>query len=1514
MATLGDLTQTLTLRDELSGPATAAAAAMEKAAAAADQVTVAVTKTGRSASSLVNSLLPAERAAASVARAQRDAAQAAVTMSAAVADGSKTQAQANAIQDEFARRIGVARAGLTALSGDHEKAAVSSGNQDFATRQLGVQLTQMFSGIAAGQPVFTTFVQQGHQVADVAMSTGTGFKGLAIAAGALFNAVGGLPVLLGVGVVGGLAAVALHSETVEKRTLAMQAALRGTQENFKGAAEQAERAAKSFAAATSFGSVDSASAATALAAAPQFKGTENQLRALLGVAGDLATMFGGTLPEEARKLAAAMADPGAMAQKLSDTQFRGFNQVLADNVKSLAASGDKAAAFAKLLDTLRATSDGASQDVRTKLQAAIDDLGHAFQGTGGKADGFATVLGHAVTDVAAGAVDKITGLVLSIESAYERIAEASKKTGSPGFLEWMKSGFAPLIPGAAYRAMQPGPSAISSAGAIGTMQLMPGTAAGLGVNPYDQADNIKGGMAYIAQLSRMKDRAGNTQFPSDGAVAGAYNLGPGNYSPLAASGYNAKVAGANIASLPTDVAGQIDMWGQVLGLPPNLVDLGKRIAMVENGGQQGPRTPTSRAAYGPPEAYGPPTAPGGAGYGVVNPPDQILSDALAAAKSSGVSGYTAASAQEDISKYAAALAQLRAEGKQSGSDFGILSEALQKAQVAYADALGPVGKLTAALDRQIAAENAVADAQSRGFAAAIAATNHTKAEAEARSIAAPGTKAYAAAVAALAGKYDELTAAQQRGQAGAALNDQKQELDYLQKEVSLVGANADIRAVELARLREIQIIEKSLPGATAEQKAALIENAEAIARGTEQMHRQQAALQELGNLATQIADQVGNAITQSFISGTGAAVNWGNVTRGILASVAQQALKLAVINPLVNGITGGSGVTLSGVAGALGAASGGGSGEGASGGGLGMLSNVVSLGRSGYSYLNGGGNFTTGISSVDGVIGTQLWGTSAAEAASLNTSAGIEALGAGVYGPATAGGVSTAGTAAASGATVGSLAGGVGLGFAAGSLVGGAVQSSQGKQGPAPTIGAAGGAVAGALIGSLVGPIGTIIGGLIGGIVGGAGGGFIGPGKANAYTSTRVSLQNGRLVVGGTQAQGYNADGERADTIGAAGNLNAFLSNSGARLNSIGGLGQVGQNTPDGYQDPSKFGSVGGAFSDFRFGANDNLKNNAIAGKSFGSLNDLQAVFAAIDSFINTVVPALKGFGKVTGTLNDSVAGIHSTFDGAITIAKQLGYAETDLTALRDKQIKKLYDDTAKAFTRIDGGLEGRYKSASAQISGSSRDSQASALFSFDLQAQDQRDALGEQMVTIFGDAFKTGADYARQMASLERTLGQERLAIAQSYTAQLKQVASASVSSLSDYVLKLQTGSASPLSPRSQYALASSQFDAVAGAAKSGDYTSTQKLKDYADSLLSSSRDLNGSGAAYVADFSRVLDALQQVAGQSADALTASIYAAEMRTQTAILDDGITALRAEVTALRQAVAQGSLTPARVAA
>lgn len=61
--------------------------------------------------------------------------------------------------------------------------------------------------------------------------------------------------------------------------------------------------------------------------------------------------------------------------------------------------------------------------------------------------------------------------------------------------------------------------AVSRAGAIGVMQLMPGTAAELGVDPHNPDANIRGGALYLRQMLEMFD--GDVE-----KALAAYNAGP----------------------------------------------------------------------------------------------------------------------------------------------------------------------------------------------------------------------------------------------------------------------------------------------------------------------------------------------------------------------------------------------------------------------------------------------------------------------------------------------------------------------------------------------------------------------------------------------------------------------------------------------------------------------------------------------------------------------------------------------------------------------------------------------------------------------------------------------------------------------------------------------------------------------------------------------------------------------------------------------------------------------------
>ncbi|MGE5593065.1 MAG: lytic transglycosylase domain-containing protein [Betaproteobacteria bacterium] len=62
------------------------------------------------------------------------------------------------------------------------------------------------------------------------------------------------------------------------------------------------------------------------------------------------------------------------------------------------------------------------------------------------------------------------------------------------------------------------PGAVSAAGAVGLMQIMPATARGLGIDPHDWRQNLAGGVRYLKALV---DRFGHVE-----VALAAYNAGP----------------------------------------------------------------------------------------------------------------------------------------------------------------------------------------------------------------------------------------------------------------------------------------------------------------------------------------------------------------------------------------------------------------------------------------------------------------------------------------------------------------------------------------------------------------------------------------------------------------------------------------------------------------------------------------------------------------------------------------------------------------------------------------------------------------------------------------------------------------------------------------------------------------------------------------------------------------------------------------------------------------------------
>lgn len=157
------------------------------------------------------------------------------------------------------------------------------------------------------------------------------------------------------------------------------------------------------------------------------------------------------------------------------------------------------------------------------------------------------------------------------------VAEASARFGVPE--AWIRRVIRAESGG---RTMLGGRPIVSRAGAMGLMQLMPGTwremraRLGLGADPHDPRENILAGTAY---LRAMYDRFG---YPG---LFAAYNAGPGRYSEHLASGRRLP---AETVAYVASVAGPEGGVSESGGPAPQLGRWAESLFVVRAGSSPGP--------------------------------------------------------------------------------------------------------------------------------------------------------------------------------------------------------------------------------------------------------------------------------------------------------------------------------------------------------------------------------------------------------------------------------------------------------------------------------------------------------------------------------------------------------------------------------------------------------------------------------------------------------------------------------------------------------------------------------------------------------------------------------------------------------------------------------------------------------------------------------------------------------------------------------------------------------------
>jgi tape measure domain-containing protein len=467
-----------------------------------------------------------------------------------------------------------------------------------------------------------------------------------------------------------------------------------------------------------------------------------------------------------------------------------------------------------------------------------------------------------------------------------------------------------------------------------------------------------------------------------------------------------------------------------------------------------------------------------------------------------------------------------------------------------------------------------------------------------------------------------LTASQAEQERATRLDDYREGLEKVEK------ANEKVTAATTKRTKAEIEAEAAGKKADKEREAGLERVRKATEKAADEQRRyQERSFDAVVNIAESAAERIGSALTDAFVSGNGAAVNFGNIARGVLASVVTDLAKLAVVNPILNSLF----TSSSGPRPTLGAS------------GIGGLGDILSLGGGAGKLLGFDVSSVFGAGGLGG-IGTSIFGSAGTAVGPLAEIVGASPGLLGLGGTSLLGGSSL---------SLGGAFGGVGLGLGAGTLVNGLLGGNQ----LGGTIGSGLGAAAGFLVG---GPLGSLVGGAIGGGIGGLFGNSKQSSRGYSYALT------GQGTTLGLTQEYYNEQGkaafDEANQTNAA--VNQYLAQRGLQVSGIRAVG--GNRFGTGNLGLGEAGSYNEAFQSLRFTANDNRLNAALANREFAGANPLQQYVEGFYTLEQTLADLTDG---PTEKLAKQIEAINAQFDALTNKAREYGLAEDGLSAARQRAI-----------------------------------------------------------------------------------------------------------------------------------------------------------------------------------------------------------------------------------------------------
>jgi len=1464
------------------------AASLLKIGDAAEVVDTRLTRVGRTGASVARQFDETTRASSRLGSEIRQRSANIEALQKALAAGEITQEQyagslagiaksAAAQKEKFDAATGASKLHTAALAEGTAVAKLSSYQIGILAGEAHKFADQVLAGGGAMKAAF-------YQVPNMITVMGGLGKATQIVGGLLAGPVGLAALALATGAAFGK--MGMYAEEQESRLAKLSTQLRATRDDAARMAGAVSSAGLTLSHQTGWSRGDATTAATQIGQTYNFAGSSTDIIELANIARDAGAVFG-TLADGLKAVQQAMTDPTAEIEALYKQHLPGVDAALVDQVRSLQASGNQGEAFAQVMDRLRDATKGAHDEAMTPFERSLENLKTVTEPV-------TSALGRMATGIGTSLMDAITDVTSYLTKNARRPATDGLAGGD------VIDNFA------------------AGQHHYGLGQVDPRYSSGYDI--MTPKGNIDASMKiFMEAMKKANDNRDNTLAYYSGNTPGS----------AGANKYATAVRGYDIDTLPADTSSLIDQEAARLNFPKRFTNLYKAVIGHESGGHQ--YADRKAASVGSTESVRHAIS-----AAVIDNPKSLQAGASASAGSVSETSWT--QQRGALEDYIASEEKLLATQKEGSAAWTQTKEQITQARVALANTLSPQEKITQGLNdslaplqaqtgywrsmaevvaqfdqtargtgvEQQALTQALADkqavlaaayedgtvaaerqAQSQAAIAAAAggssealqhATNYQMAYTEALNDFDSSSPEFVSAVERRTAALDAASAAQLRAQQLQKNESLSDSIALIKAQTASLGENTEQRQINLAVMQAEMEMHRQYGDVLPKEAQDYIALTKAQAQSSAAYQHQKSVMDELTGSMESIFSTMTNSVTQAFVQGGKGAVDFGSILSGLQTQIVGFVAKLALVNPAMNALDGGSRSTFSSLSDAL-----------ASGGSVGGTA-----GKAGSVSIPGAGTATSSVASssswLSSAMGTKLFGT----------------------------------------ATVGNMLGGVGGGFGLGSALGNIGGGTYGL------LGAGGGATIGATIGTIFPGIGTLIGGLAGGGIGGLLGGLFGH-KKNPYTIDQVLLEGDEFKMGQSWNQ-KQTDTITAQLKSELASLNTMMTSLGLKADNayLGTVRDDPNNKDPDQRSVSLKDLLGGvklrsdgnatftqALSQGMPASFDSVASFQSAVTQLKAMADtVDALHVAVSKFNSDGTVTVSGFTEATGDLRTALDHMLngktvSTSDLQSQVATITEFVSNTMPNLMKatvngqqswveqmEALKKTYADAASQAGSY--GLDGNVlnnkfsalyaqgydqnmrsltesgQSVKARLLAAQGNQQGADLMDFDLSATQQRRQLAESWKGFLGDAYTGNKTYLQQATDLDRTLAAERLAIQKQYadkaveTAkqerdQASNSAASVVSNLLDFAKGLSTSSYSPLSAEAQYRAANDNFSTIANKAGQGDYEALQSMRSAAEALLTQSMSYNGSGQDYAADYTRIQQMLLTVGNSKPEVLTAS-------------------------------------------